>query len=164
MGFFGRIGRGRKIVEAGELRRSGDPAAAIEQLAPLLAQDPDDPAANVEMARSLQLLGEAAGAEDHYRRALLAKLDYALVVELAGTVGTQGRSEEAAAMLDAALLMTEEDPRLDAGEVHLMRAMLAAAEGRPTDAKAALQLLEGSSTAQHIRDYGRRLRDKLDAG
>jgi Tfp pilus assembly protein PilF len=161
MGLFSRGTRRSRIGAAGSLRRGGDAAGAVEILAELLAQDPDDPVANVEMARSLQLLSDYKGSEEHYRRALAARLDYALVVELAGVVGAQGRGDEASSMLDAALLMTEEDSRLDPGEAHLMRAILANAQGRPTDARAALEGLEDPRTSAALRGYARRLRDRL---
>ena len=93
MGAFSGLGRRRKIAAAGALRRAGDAAGAVDALAPILADTPDDPAANVEMARALQLLEDFAGAEEHYRRAIREQLDYVLVIELAGAVGTQGRAK-----------------------------------------------------------------------
>jgi len=151
----------RALERAGERRRSGDGAAAVDELAPLLVSQPDDPAANIEMARALQLLGDVAGAEEHYRGALRVSLSYQIVVELAGVIGAQGRAQEADETLDAALVMTQKDRTLDPGEVHLMRAMLAAGSGRRADAEDALERLEGSKPAEHLLAYGRRVRERL---
>jgi tetratricopeptide (TPR) repeat protein len=152
----------RKAIEhAGEQRRAGDAAEAVEQLAPLLLEYPDDPQANVEMSRALQLLGDNIGAEEHYRRTLKMTLDYRVVVELSGVVGAQGRSAEAWELLDAAHQMAEKDSSLDAGEVHLMRAMLAVGSGDETAAREALEKLDGARTSDANRAYGRRLASKL---
>lgn len=153
----------RALERAGALRQQGDAAGAVDELAPLLLERADDPAANIEMARALQLLGDAAGAEDHYRRALLVSLSYQIVVELAGVIGAQGRHAEADETLDAALVMCAKDATLDPGEVHLMRALLAAGAGRRADAEAALELLEGSKPSEQLLAYGKRVRDKLAA-
>lgn len=166
MAIFGRgqaRARMRALDRAGALRQDGDAAGAVDELAPLLVEHPDDPAANIEMARSLQLLGDVAGAEEHYRRALRVSLSYPIVVELAGVIGAQGRGEEADATLDAALVMCEKDPTLDAGEAHLMRAMLAAGTGRREDAEDALAKLEASKPSEHLLAYGRKVRARLDA-
>lgn len=151
----------RAIEEAGALRREGDAAEAVERLAAVLMDHPDDPQANIEMARALQLLGDNAGAEDHYRRALRMTLDYRAVVELAGAVGAQGNGTEAWDLLDAAQQMAEKDSSLDAGEVHLMRALLAAGAGDEAAARTALQELARSRTSDANREYGRRLAERL---
>lgn len=153
----------RALERAGALRQDGDAAGAVDELAPLLLERPDDPAANIEMARALQLLGDAAGAEEHYRRALLVGLSYQIVVELAGVIGAQGRGEEADQTLDAALVMCQKDATLDPCEVHLMRALLAAGAGRREDAEAALELLENSKPSAQLLAYGKRVREKLAA-
>lgn len=166
MGIFGRGGarqRMRALEEAGALRREGDAAGAIDVLAPLLVEHQNDPSANVEMARALQLLGDNAGAEEHYRRALLVHLSYTIVVELAGVIGAQGRSAEADETLDAALVMAKQNRSLEAGEVHLMRAVLAAGRGDRAAAEEALEALEKSKPAEKLLDYGRRVRQGLSA-
>ncbi|HVL90753.1 MAG TPA: hypothetical protein VM841_11020 [Actinomycetota bacterium] len=155
--------RMRALERAGAHRQQGDAAAAVDELAPLLVEHPDDPAANVEMARSLQLLGDLAGAEEHYRRSLRVTLSYPIVVELAGVIGSLGRFQEADETLDAALLMCEKDPTLHPGEAHLMRAMLAAGSGRRDDAEAALSKLDDSKPSDELRVYARRVRERLDA-
>ncbi|GAC1419575.1 MAG: hypothetical protein NVSMB57_13920 [Actinomycetota bacterium] len=155
--------RSRTLDLAGEQRQSGDAAAAVETLAPLLMQYPEDPAANIEMARSLSLLDDAAGAEEHYRRALRVQLAYPIVVELAGVIGAQGQHQEAEETLQAALVMTEQDKTLDAGEVHLMRAMLATGRKDRTAAEAALIELEESKPDERLLKYGRKIRERLSA-
>jgi Tfp pilus assembly protein PilF len=157
----GRLGRRRAVANAGELRRSGDAAAAVELLAPVLMADEEDAAANVEMARALQVLGDLEGAEEHYRRALRAELDYRLVVELAGVVGSSGRVREAEELLGAALQMTEAVQGLDPGEALLVSATLAAGQGRNDDARAILDEIDAGSSGPDVRDYAQRLRAKL---
>src|ERR1051326_4089453 len=130
MKLTGRLGRRRRITQAGELRRAGDAAGAVDILAPILLADSEDAAANVEMARALHVLGDLEGAEEHYRRALREELDYKLVVELAGVVGSAGRVTEAEEVLGAALQMTEAVEGLDPGEALLVSATLAAGQGR----------------------------------
>lgn len=169
MAVFGKLGRGkgearrrsRALEEAGDLRQAGDAAEAVDVLAPLLVEHPDDPGANIEMARALQLLGDASGAEEHYRRALKVSLAYPIVVELAGVIGALGRHDEAAETLDAALVMTERDKTLDAGEVHLMRAMLAAGRKDRDAMEAALGDLESSKAGTQLIAHGKRLRERL---
>ena len=69
MRFFTRGPKG--IVErAASLRRAGDFTGAIDVLADALTADPEDTAANAEMARALRLIGDPAGAEEHIRIAL----------------------------------------------------------------------------------------------
>src|SRR5437867_9904860 len=94
MGFLSGAALRRRVTAAGSLARSGDPAAAVETLAEVLAGAPDDLAANVEMARALTLLDDPAGAEEHYRRALQARLEYSIVVELAQAIAAQKRIPE----------------------------------------------------------------------
>jgi thioredoxin-like negative regulator of GroEL len=146
----------RRISTAGELARSGDPAGAVEQLAAVLDEEPEDVAANVEMARALMLLDDPAAAEEHYRRALAVRVDYKLVIELAQTLAAQGRLDDAEDHLDAARQMTESDRKLDAGEVHLARAMLYAGEGRAADAREALAQIP-SNTSRSVRDFAARI-------
>ena len=160
MGAFSGLSRRRKIAAAGALRRNGDAAGAVEALAPLLTGTPDDPAANVEMARALQLLEDFPGAEEHYRRALREQLDYLLVIELAGAVGAQGRSTEAGDLLDAAMQITETDPALDPGEVHFMRAMIAAGTGKSEDARTALELISDTSSSR-LKEFAAKLGARL---
>ena len=157
----GRLGRRRAVANAGELRRNGDAAGAVDLLAPVLMADEEDAAANVEMARALQVLGDLEGAEEHYRRALRAELDYRLVVELAGVVGSAGRVREAEELLGAALQMTEAVEGLDPGEALLVSATLAAGQGRNEDARAILDEIEAGSPGPDVRDYAHRLREKL---
>jgi thioredoxin-like negative regulator of GroEL len=159
---FAGLVRRRKIASAGELRRSGDAAGAADALASILAETPDDPAANVEMARALQLLGDLPGAEEHYRRAIAAQLEYALVIELAGVVGSQGHIAEAEELLDAALQIAEADRKLDVGEVHFARAMLAVADARTADALIALKQIPATSGPQ-LRQFAERLESKIAA-
>ncbi|MHB8512342.1 MAG: hypothetical protein ACYDCC_09175 [Actinomycetota bacterium] len=151
----------RLLEQAGELRNKGDAAGAIDVLAPLLLDHSDDPAANIEMARSLSLLDDAAGAEEHYKRALKVHLAYPIVVELAGVIGAQGRSEEAEETLQAATVMAEQDSTLDIGEVHLMRAMLATGRRDRSAAEAALLELDASTHNDRLIAYGQRLRARL---
>lgn len=157
----GRLGRRRTIATAGELRRTGDAAGAVELLAPVLLADAEDAAANVEMARALQVLGDLEGAEEHYRRALREELDYKLVVELAGVVGSAGRVREAEELLGAALQMTEAVEGLDPGEALLVSATLAAGQGRNDDARAILDEIDAGESGPDVREYARRLRDRL---
>jgi thioredoxin-like negative regulator of GroEL len=157
----GRIGRRRTVGKAGELRRTGDAAGAVELLAPVLMADAEDAAANVEMARALHVLGDFDGAEEHYRRALREELDYKLVVELAGVVGSAGRVKEAEELLGAALQMTEAVEGLDPGEALLVSATLAAGQGRNDDARAILDEIDGGSSGPELREYSRRLRERL---
>ncbi len=155
--------RMRALEHAGSLRQGGDGAAAIAVLAPLLLAHPDDPAANIEMARALQLLDDASGAEDHYRRALAITLAYPIVVELAGVIGALGRGDEAEETLEAAMVMARQDKTLDAGEVHLMRAMLAAGRRDHPAAEAALKSLEESKPGERLLEHGRKLRTRLSS-
>ena len=157
----GRLGNRRRIDEAGELRRAGDAAGAIELLAPVLMADADNPAANVEMARALHVLGDLEGAEEHYRRALREDLEYALVVELAGVVGAAGRIPEAEELLGAALQMTQVEEGLDPGEALLVSATLAAGQGRADDARAILDEIEAGKPGPSVREYATRLRAQL---
>ena len=157
----GRLGRRRAIAGAGELRRGGDAAAAVELLAPVLMADEENAAANVEMARALQVLGDLEGAEEHYRRALRAELDYQLVVELAGVVGSAGRVREAEELLGAALQITEAVEGLDPGEALLVSATLKAGQGRNDDARKILDEIEAGSSGPGVLEYAKRLREKL---
>ncbi len=157
----GRLGNRRRIDDAGDLRRSGDAAGAIELLAPVLNADAENTAANVEMARALHMLGDLEGAEEHYRRALREELEYALVVELAGVVGAAGRITEAEELLGAALQMTEVEPELDPGEALLVSATLAAGQGRYADARAILDEIEAGTPGRGVREYASRLRERL---
>ncbi|MGH7540806.1 MAG: tetratricopeptide repeat protein [Gemmatimonadota bacterium] len=157
----GRLGNRRRIDEAGELRRSGDAAAAVELLAPVLMSDAEDPAANVEMGRALHVLGDLEGAEEHYRRALREELEYALVVELAGVVGAAGRIPEAEELLGAALQMTQVEEGLDPGEALLVSATLAAGQGRNDDARAILDEIEAGKPGPGVREFAGRLRAQL---
>ena len=156
MAAFSGLARRRKITSAGQLRRSGDPAAAVEALSAVLSEAPDDAAANVEMARALHLLEDLPGAEEHYRRALALQLEYALVIELAGIVGRQSRIEEAEELLTAAEQIAEADKKLDIGEVHFARAMLLAANGRTGEALESLKLIPATSGPQ-LRGFAERL-------
>lgn len=157
----GRLGYRRRIDEAGELRRAGDAPGAIDLLAPILLDDPENAAANVEMARALHILGDFEGAEEHYRRALREELEYALVVELAGVVGAAGRVTEAEELLGAALQMTQVETDLDPGEALLVSATLAAGQGRAEDALAILDEIEAGSPGRAVREYAARLRERL---
>jgi len=154
-------GSRRAISKAGEARRSGDAAGAVDLLAPVLMADEENAAANVEMARALHVLGDLAGAEEHYRRALREELDYRLVVELAGVVGSAGRVREAEELLGAALQMTEAVEGLDPGEALLVSATLAAGQGRNADARAILDEIEAGPSGEDVRAYAQRLREKL---
>ncbi len=161
MGALSGLTRRRKIATAGALRRDGDAAGAVDALAPLLAEAPEDPAANVEMARALQLLEDFEGAEEHYRRALREQLDYMLVIELAGVVGGQGRVEEANDLLDAALQISETNQGVDAGEAHFMRAMVFAGNGHPQEARDALALITDASSPR-LRQFAEKLAASLE--
>ncbi|MCA1833488.1 MAG: tetratricopeptide repeat protein [Actinomycetota bacterium] len=160
MAAFAGLARRRKIASAGQLRRNGDAAGAAEELSTVLSEAPDDAAANVEMARALHLLGDLPGAEEHYRRALAAQLEFALVIELAGIVGQQERIEEAEELLTAAEQIAESDKKLDIGEVHFARAMLAAASGRTADALASLKLVPETSGPQ-LKRFAVRLQQSI---
>lgn len=151
----------RAVARAGDLRRTGDAAGAVELLAPVLMDDEENAAANVEMARALHVLGDLAGSEEHYRRALRAELDYRLVVELAGVVGSAGRVREAEELLGAALQMTQAVEGLDPGEALLVSATLAAGQGRNDDARAILDEIDAGTSGDDVRTYAQRLRAKL---
>ena len=157
----GRLGTRRRIDEAGELRRSGDAVAAVELLAPVLLDDPENAAANVEMARALHVLDDLEGSEEHYRRALREELEYALVVELAGVVGAAGRVPEAEELLGAALQMTEVEKDLDPTEALLVSATLAAGQGRADHARDILDEIEAASPGPRVREFAARLRERL---
>lgn len=159
----GRLGHRRAVADAGGRRRAGDAAGAVDLLAPVLLADEDNTAANVEMARALHVLGDLDGAEEHYRRALRAELDYRLVVELAGVIGSAGRVREAEEMLGAALQMTEAVEGLDPGEALLVSATLAAGQGRNDDARAILDEIENGRPGSDVLEYARRLRERLQA-
>ena len=159
----GRLGNRRRIDEAGELRRNGDAPGAVELLAPVLMNDADNSAANVEMARALHVLGDLEGAEEHYRRALREELEYALVVELAGVVGAAGRIPEAEELLGAALQMTQVEEGLDPGEALLVSATLAAGQGRNDEARAILDEIEAGKPGPAVREFAQRLRANLPA-
>jgi len=157
----GRIGRKRAVVEAGARRKAGDAAAAIELLAPVLMADEENAAANVEMARALHVLGDLEGAEEHYRRALRVELDYKLVVELAGVVGSAGRIKEAEELLGAALQMTEAVEGLDPGEALLVSATLAAGQGKNDAARKILDEIDAGVSGPDVRKFAQRLRERL---
>ena len=157
----GRMGQRRAVAKAGELRRAGDAAGAVELLAPVLMADEENAAANVEMARSLHVLGDLAGAEEHYRRAIREELDYMLVVELAGVVGAANRMREAEELLGAALQMTEAIEGLDPGEALLVSATLKASKGKSDEARAILDEIEAGKSGAQVLDYAKRLRERL---
>ena len=156
-----RTSRRRAVAEAGAKRRAGDAAAAVEILAPVLMADEDDAAANVEMARALHVLDDLAGAEEHYRRALREELDYKLVVELAGVVGSAGRIKEAEELLGAALQMTQAVEGLDPGEALLVSATLAAGQGDNDRARSILDEIDAGSSEPEVLEFSKRLRDRL---
>jgi tetratricopeptide (TPR) repeat protein len=160
--FFTRGAKG--IVErAAALRRAGDFTGAIDVLADALTAEPDDAAANIEMARALRLIGDPAGAEEHIRIALKEVLDYQLIVELAGVVAEQNRIKEAQDLIDAALAMAEGNPRLDPGEALLVRAAIEAGRGKKKEALAALDLIVPKRASAQVKDYAARLRARLEA-
>lgn len=155
--------RSRRTVErAAHLRRAGDAPAAIDILADVLTANEDDAAANAEMGRALRLIGDPAGAEECFRRALAAVLDYVLVVELAQVVAEQYRLDEAEELIEAALAMAKGNPRLDPGEALLVRAAIAAGQGRTEDARAALDAIVPKRASRQTREYAQRLRASLD--
>jgi Tfp pilus assembly protein PilF len=65
----------RAVQRAASLRRAGDAPGAIDALALVLTKDEDHVAANAELARALTALGDPAGAEEAYRRAIVVVLD-----------------------------------------------------------------------------------------
>lgn len=152
----------KRIRAAAALRQAGDFPAAIELLADVLTAEPDHVAANAEMARALRLIGDPAGAEEHIRIALQGVLDYQLVVELAHALTEQGRVEEAEDAIDAALAMANGNPRLDPGEALLVRATIAAAQGRDADARAALDAIVPKRAGRGVLAYAQRLRSSLE--
>lgn len=151
----------KRIKEAVALRRAGDSPAAIDLLAEVLVDEPGHVAGNAEMARALRLLDDPAGAEEHLRRALAVTLDYQLVVELAGVLAEQGRTAEAEEHIEAALAVARGNPRLDPGEALLVRASIAAGEGRDADARAALDRIEPKRASPQVKRYADRLRAGL---
>ena len=155
------LGHRRQVDKAGGLRRSGDAAGAIDLLAPVLLAEPENTPANVEMARSLHLLGDLAGSEEHYRRAIREELDYHLVVELAGVVGAAGRIKEAEELLGAALQMTEAEKGLDPGEALLVSAALAAGQGRTKRARKILDEIDAGESGPGVREYAAKMRERL---
>lgn len=150
-----------KIEHAATLRRAGDAPAAVDVLASILVSEPEHAGANAEMARALRVMGDPSGAEEHLRRALSAVLDYTLVCELAAALAEQGKIDEAEEVLDGALAMAAGAPRLDPGEALLVRAAIAAAEGRPEDAAAALDAIEPKRARPLTKEYAERLRAQL---
>ena len=162
MRFFTRGPKG--IVErAAALRRAGDFTGAIDVLADALTADPEDTAANAEMARALRLIGDPAGAEEHLRVALKTVLDYQLVVEMAGVVAEQNRIKEAQGLIDAALSMADGNPRLDPGEALLVRAAIEAGRGKKTEALKALDKIVPKRASGQVKEYAARLRADLEA-
>ena len=149
------------VAKAAEQRQSGDAAAAVELLAPVLLVDEEDAAANVEMARALHVLGDLEGSEEHYRRALREELDYKLVVELAGVVGSAGRIKEAEELLGAALQMTQAVDGLDPGEALLVSATLKAGQGRAEEAREILDEIDVGGSGPDVITYAKRLRERL---
>ena len=161
MKFFTRGSKG--IVErAAALRRAGDFPAAIDVLADALTADPEDAAANTEMARALRLIGDPAGAEEHIRVALKEVLDYQLIVELAGVVAEQNRIKEAQGLIDAALGMADGNPRLDPGEALLVRAAIEAGRGKKKEALAALDQIVPKRAGPQVKEYAARLRARIE--
>ena len=162
MRFFTRGPKG--IVErAASLRRAGDFTGAIDVLADALTADPEDTAANAEMARALRLIGDPAGAEEHIRIALKTVLDYQLVVELAGVIAEQNRIKEAQGLIDAALSMADGNPRLDPGEALLVRAAIEAGRGKKKEALKALDAIVPKRASGQVKEYAARLRANLEA-
>ena len=159
------LSRGNKgiVDRAAALRRAGDFTGAIDVLADALTADPDEAAANAEMARALRLLGDPAGAEEHIRIALKEILDYQLVVELASVVAEQNRIKEAQGLLDAALAMTDGNPRLDPGEALLVRAAIEAGRGKKKEALKALDEIPPKRASGQVKEYAARLRAKIEA-
>jgi hypothetical protein len=153
----------KALRAAGARRRSGDAHGAIEALADVLTADADHVAANAEMGRALRLIGDPSGAEEHLRIALKGVLDYQLVVELAGVLAEQGKVTVAEEHLDAALAMAKANPRLDPGEALLVRAAIAAGQGRKTDARRALDAIPPKRASADVKRYAERLRESLDA-
>ena len=151
----------RPIRAAAAYRRDGEPHESIQILADVLTKDPENAAANTEMARALRLIGDPGGAEEHLRIGLRSVLDYQMLVELASVLAEQDRIAEAQETLDAALFMAEKSPRLDPGEALLVRAAIAAGEGRNDDARAALDAIPPKRAKQPVKDYAQRLRDSL---
>ncbi|HEX9713363.1 MAG TPA: tetratricopeptide repeat protein [Actinomycetota bacterium] len=154
---------GRRLRDAARLRRAGDAPGAIDVLAEVLTADADHVAANAEMARALRLLDDPAGAEEHLRRALDVVLDYTLICELAAALAEQGRVAEAEESLDAALFMTEKQPRLDPGEALLVRAVIAHGQGRDDDARAALAKIVPKRARRDTLRYAERVHASIDA-
>lgn len=161
MAIIHRIATGRAVKRAAALRRSGDAPGSIDVLADVLVREPDNVAANAEIARALRILGDPAGAEEHLRRALAGVLEYSLVCELAAALAEQGKVAEAEQTLDGALAMAAGAPRLDPGEALLVRAVIAAAQGRDDDARAALDAIEPKRASRLTKEYAGRLRASL---
>ena len=151
------------MKHAAALRRAGDSHSAIEELAEVLTAEPENVAANAEMARALRVIGDSAGAEEHLRQALAGVLDYQLVVELAGVLAEQNRIKEAEQLIDAALEMADGNPRLDPGEALLVRAAIASARGDPKRARAALDAIPPKRASAEVKAFAERLRAELDA-
>ncbi|MGZ4105106.1 MAG: tetratricopeptide repeat protein [Actinomycetota bacterium] len=151
-----------RLERAAALRRAGDFPGAIDALADVLTEEPDDAAANAEMARALRLIGDPAGAEEHLRVALKEVLDYQLVVELASVLAEQNRIKEAQDLLDGALAMANGNPRLDPGEALLVRAAIAAGRGKKKDALKALDEIVPKRASAQVREYAARLRANLE--
>ena len=154
---------GRRVEQAARLRREGDAPAAIDLLARVLTADPSHVAANAEMARALRLLGDPAGAEEHLRAAIEQVLDYTLVVELAQALVEQDRVEEAEEYLDAALFMTENQPRLDPAEALIVRAVIRHAQERDEDALAALDQIQRKRARHDSWRHAERVREAAEA-
>ncbi|HEX9775412.1 MAG TPA: tetratricopeptide repeat protein [Actinomycetota bacterium] len=164
MELLDRIRHYRRTKHAAALRRAGDPAGAVDAVAPVLVADPDNVHANAEMARALRLLGDPAGAEEHLRTALAAVLDYHLTVELAEAVAEQGRGAEATVLLDGALSMADGAPRLDPGEALVVRAAIEHATGDDAAARASLDAIPRKRASRQTAALAERLRARLDPG
>lgn len=153
----------RRVAEAARLRQAGDAPGAIDLLAEVLGDDEAHAAANAEMARALRLIDDPVGAEEHLRRALDVVLDYTLLCELAAALAEQGRVAEAEETIDAALFMTEKQPRLDPGEALLVRAVIAHAQEREDDALAALDAIVPKRARRDTLRHAERVRASVEA-
>lgn len=152
-----------QIRAAARARQAGDAPAAVDHLADVLESDPEHVAANAEMGRALRLIGDPIEAEGYYRTALAGVLEYSLVVELAECLAEQLRFDEAEEVLDAALAIAEGDQRRDPGEALCVRATIALAQDRPSDALEALDLIVPKRASSSTKRMAEKLRERAGA-
>jgi predicted Zn-dependent protease len=133
--------------------RDGRLATAGRAYARAVELDPDRPAMRRQYGALLRDAGDLDGSERQLRIAVeqAAADDARARISLAETVTARGRHEEAARVIDAVLARAPEDPDALAAKARLL-----VAQGRPTDAQAALERAGNGVEAEAWIDLGER--------